>query len=267
MEQTAQVTSDDADLELPPLQLREPGGGPKPEEVESPTLPLPPPRDRDELESFLRAVAFTPTGQRDVIRGTIADFEDRAGAARLLHEALFELPVGDNARHLVILSVLGELAHDSSVEPLEAFVWLTDDQVHATPAVRSGPAASEWHPGGLLQARAAEMLVSLTRARHLDGIRRILQDHPLVDVRISTIDAYAFAFDDTADAQEELRGMVREEDRWAVGLPRRWSGGDTNEFDAAMDRHAAELGIEVEVPEGIGRADDEATTTGPKHVQ
>jgi hypothetical protein len=260
------VTSDEPDLELPPLQLRERGGALKPEEVESPTLPLPPPRDRDELDRFLRAVAFTPTGQRDLILQTIADFDDRAGVARLLHEALFELPVADNARHLMILSVVGALAHDSSVQPLEAFVWLPDDQLHGGPVDGPGQAASEWHPGGLLQARAAETLLSVTRARYLDGIRRILNDHPLVDVRISTIDAYAFAYDDAAAVLEELRGMVREEDRWAVGLPRRWSGGETEEFDAAMERHAAELGIEVEPPDGGDRPDDEATTTGPKHV-
>ena len=258
------MTSDEPDLELPPLQLREPGGALKPEEVESPTLPLPPPRDRDELDRFLRAVAFTPTGQRDLILQTIADFDDRAEVARLLHEALFELPVADNARHLMILSVVGALGHESSVQPLEAFVWLPDDRLFGGPIDGPG-AASEWHPGGLLQARAAEMLVSVTRARYLDGIRRILNDHPLVDVRISTVDAYAFTFDDAAGVLEELRGMVREEDRWAVGLPRRWSGGDTEEFDAAMERHAAEFGIEVQAPDG-GRPDDEATTTGSKHV-
>lgn len=244
-----------AGLEAPSLQLREPGERLKPEEVESPTLPLPPPRDRRELDRLLSAVANTPTGQRDLIRETIADFNDRATVADLLHQALFELPVTDTGRHLMILSVTGELGHESSVEPLERFVWLGDREVHAHAADSAEGQDSVWWPGGALQARAAEMLVWVTAGRYVEGLRRILAEHPLVDVRVATVDAFAFAADDSSDSLEQLRGMVNLDDRWALGLPRRWSGADTAVFDEVVERHEGEGGGQVELPERSGRGE------------
>ncbi|MET3921623.1 hypothetical protein [Arthrobacter sp. UYEF20] len=262
------MTADDAaGLHLPPLQLREPGLELKPEEVESPTLPLPPPRDREELDRFLNAVAFTPTGQRGLIKETIAGFDGRSSVADLLHQALFELPVQDTVRHLMILAVIGELGHESSRGPLERFVWLDDGEVHGPAADVSGEDKSVWYPGGVLQARAAEMLVFVTAGRDVEGVRRILREHQLVDVRVATIDAFAYAGNDAPETLDELRRMVREDDRWAVGLPRRWSGGEAAAFDEAMERHDAEFGARVELPGSTGDSHGEASDLGAKDVR
>ncbi len=81
-----------------------------PAPVESPTLPLPPPRDRAELDRLLHAVASTPSGERHLIIDTVAAFSEPGVVAQLLHEDLLDLPCRDGGRHLMLLlAVIGQL--------------------------------------------------------------------------------------------------------------------------------------------------------------
>lgn len=205
-------------------------------EVMSPTLPLPPPRDVQTLNQFVDWVASIPRGQTDAVRAAIRDLEDRPMVARLLHEALFALPCTDLGRHLLLLSIIGELAERSSLEALDRFVWLTDEEVWGD-ALRRDHGPCDFAPLGTLQARAAEMLLWMAGTGGEEQVRRILHDHPSITVRIAAIDAYLFAQHDAADAMAFLRRQVRDEDQWAIGLPRRAAGFDTDGFD----RRTAEL--------------------------
>ncbi|MBT2509427.1 hypothetical protein J7I98_26815 [Streptomyces sp. ISL-98] len=243
-------------LDVPELRFRSPDDpAPPGEEIESPTLPLPPPRDRDELELLVRAVATTPTGERRLIIATIAEFGDRERVAALLHEALFELPVRDFGRHLMLLSLTGELRELSSVEPLERFLWLDDGELLATPVTGPGCVFSA---AGALQARAAEMFVWVLQGAGSHAIRRILTDHPTQQVRMATLDACAYAADDDPGELDRLRALAREEDQWAVSLPRRAADPDTGGFDAeafdrAVERQQAEFGSVVDLPGHLDR--------------
>ena len=239
---------------VPHLILREPRYGPKPgEPVESPTLPLPPPRDRDELERLLWAVATTPTADRGLVVETIAAFDDRSRVADLFHAALFELPTADISRTGLLLSLIGELRHESSGDLLEQFVWLTDDAV--LPAVEPSDDGSDggscmFPYGGMLQARAAEMLVWITGAERAD---RILAEHPVGPVRVATIDAVSYAVGDDEAELARLREVVRDEDRWAVGAPRRTDGADPQEFAARVTRHLEYLDSRPAPPTPLDR--------------
>lgn len=241
--------------EVPAFRIRAPGDEPRlGSEVESPTLPLPPPRDAAELERLLDAVASTPSGERQQIVDTLAAFTDGGAVADLLHDALFELPASDLGRHLMLLAVIGELRHESSIPVLERFVWLSDEAVlradsHSGPASESSEVSSEFLTGGALQARAAEMLIWVTRGDFPEGIRRILGEHPALNVRVATIDACAYAADDDPQVLRSLRELVRGEDQWAVGLPRRTAGVDPDEFDALVERHQAEFASAPELPQ------------------
>lgn len=257
--------SHEAPIDVPDQQFRElrPGG-----EVESPTLPLPPPRDRDELEHFIRAVAMTPAAERGLVVDTIAGLEERDSIAELLHDALFELPVTDIGRHGVILSIIGELEHASSAEVLERFVWLDDGQVFPAETHHGKPlpgSACHFESSGLLQARAAEMLVWVTRsASPLDAARRVAQEHPHSQVRLASVDACAYVASDAAQVLEYLREIVQQDDLWMVGLPRRAKDQngrfDVAEFDAAVERHMREFSTEPELPDpddGVARPQPE----------
>ena len=239
---------------VPRLVIREPGRGPKPgEPVESPTLPLPPPRDRDELDRLLWAVATTSTAERGLVIETIAAFDDRSRVADLFHATLFELPTADVSRTGLLLSLIGELRHESSGDPLEQFVWLSDDAV--LPAVEptdDGPDGEScmFPYGGMLQARAAEMLVWITGPGRAD---RILAEHPSGPVRVATIDAVSYAVGDDEAELARLREVVRDEDRWAVGAPRRTDGVDPQEFTARVARHLEYLDSQPGLPTRVDR--------------
>ena len=243
--------------------MRAPGDESRPgSEVESPTLPLPPPRDRSELDRLVRAVAFAPSGDRQLIVDTIAEFTGRNAVAELLHEALLDLPTADVGRHLMLLSLIGELRHESSIAVLERFVWLRDEDVelpdsHHDLGSGSGGTACHFLPGGALQARAAEMLIWVTRGDYQEGLRRILAEHPDLQVRVATIDACAYVAADDPQTLRNLQELVRDEDRWAVGLPRRTAAVDPAEFDAQVARHRAEFGSDPELPERLERDSQE----------
>ena len=236
----------------PPAQRwRDPGG-----QAESPTLPLPPPRDRDELERFILAVATTPAGDRQLIIDTIRDLDQREAVAELLHEALFTLPVTDVGRHATLLSVIGELADPSSTEVLERFVWLRDEEVYAPDSHEgeAGHSANCMFPDGAgLQARSAEMLVWVTQRNGLSGpVTKILREHPDELVRLSAIDAAAYVADDRPDQLDRLRELVSTEDQWMVGLPRRAANRDgmldVDAFDAEVEQQQRRIGSAPALP-------------------
>ena len=242
----------------PRFRSRPPGQGDPGGAAESPTLPLPPPRDRIELDRLLHAVASTPSGERQLIIDTVAAFPEPGVVAQLLHEDLLDLPCRDLGRHLMLLAVIGQLRHASSVAVLERFVWLRDSQIaprdshhggggtdHRTSDTRSD---SRFWLDGALQARAAEMLVWVDQGRRRDVVDRILREHPQGQVRLATVDALAYSLADDPAALESLRERVREEDRWAVGLPRRTADMDVEAFDAAVQRHQDRYGAGVQLP-------------------
>lgn len=239
-------------MELPPLPAPPERLG---NEVMSPTLPLPPPKDRESLGRFVELIASVPRDRTDELREAIRSIKDAAGIAALIHQSLFSLPCEDIGRHLLLLSILGELADPSSVDALDRFVWLSDSDVY-------GPAASrplggcDFGPAGMLQSRAAEMLVWVARGRHDERIFRILGEHPAITVRVAAIDAFLFQQGDSADAIALLEERVQADDRWAVGLPRRGPDVDMEAFDRRADAHEAEHGEPPPPPEKHERTSD-----------
>jgi hypothetical protein len=250
----------------PEFRMRVRGDPLKPGEIyESPTLPLPPPRDQAELDELLHAIASTPSGDRQLVIDTVDGFTDRERVASLLHDSLLTLPVRDDGRHLMILSVIGQLSHETSLDPLERFVWLANDEVHegggsADLPFADGGAACHFRPDWALQARAAEMFVWVGRGALSSGVIRILGSHPGSPVRVATIDALAFAADDDVAVLERLTEQVQPDDRWAVGIPRRTSDGDPEAFDARVMERMAAIG-EAAVP-----ADPEEAERGDRDV-
>ncbi len=244
----------------PRFRSRQPGQGDPGGAVESPTLPLPPPRDRTELDRLLHAVASTPSGERQLIIDTVAAFPEPGVVAQLLHEDLLDLPCRDLGRHLMLLAVVGQLRHESSVEVLERFVWLRDSQIVPRDSHHDGGGGGTSHRShdtrsdsrfwldGALQARAAEMLVWVDQGRRRDLVDRILHEHPQGQVRLATVDALAYSLADDPTALESLRERVREEDRWAVGIPRRTADMDAEAFDAAVERRQERYGAGVQLP-------------------
>lgn len=211
----------------PPRRLSVRRGSRLGDEVQSPTLPLPPPKSREELDDVLAAIAGTPSDRRDSVIEWIAGLADRATVAELLHRELLDLPTADASRTGLILSVIGELAHPSSAEALERFAWLDDSEVlrgqEHPDDDRGYPDRSSVFAEGMLQSRAAEMLVWVSGARIPSSATRILAEHPNAAVRLATLDAVAFSADDDPAILERLRELAREEDRALVGMPRRTS--------------------------------------------
>ena len=151
----------------------------------------------------------------------------------------------------MILAVLGQLGHESSTDILERFVWLTDREVFGDrwgdDLERLDPAeACHFRPDGALQARAAEMLVWVTRGGDISGAARILASHPAVAVRVATIDALSYGAADEAEALGRVTGLVLPGDRWAIGLPRRTADGDPETFDARVFAHLETIGSSAE---------------------
>ncbi|MCU1644828.1 MAG: hypothetical protein JWN03_5103 [Nocardia sp.] len=262
------MSSSDGPLsDIPEQRFREAGGATRHGgDVDSPTLPLPPPQNRDELERLILAVALTPSSDRQLIVDTVAAFQGREQVADLLNTALLEVPVHDVGRQGIVMSLIGELRHGSSVEPLERFVWLDEAQVNPPDTHQdSSGSACVFEPLGALQARAAEMLVWVTKGSYMQGIQLILNEHPSTQVRVATIDACAFAAGDDPATLDTLRGIVQVGDRWAVGLPRRAANRngefDVAEFDAAVTRQLSEFGTDPDLPD----VDDGSATSGSEH--
>ncbi|MBC7760881.1 MAG: HEAT repeat domain-containing protein [Candidatus Saccharibacteria bacterium] len=198
--------------------------------LEGPTLPLPPPKSVEDLDRMLLAIATTPSENRRVVIDYLDGLEDKEAVAELLHRELFDLPSSDTSRTGLLLSVIGQLAVPSSVDVLEKFVWMEDDQLYQPESHPHEHPDDHHHDeegadgsmfaGSPLQARAAEMLVWVGPERAWERTREILANHPSVAVRVATIDALSYSANDHPEALERLRTTVTSSDRWAVGMPR-----------------------------------------------
>ncbi|WP_157556917.1 hypothetical protein, partial [Nocardia acidivorans] len=127
--------------------------------------------------------------------------------AELAHSALLELPIHSVDRHVKVLSLIGELRQRDSVPVLDRFVWLEIARL-LPPEVRegeSGGSAERVEPFVGLQARAAQLLVWVSRGTHLDRVRRILYEHPERAVRLAAIDACVSASGDDSRLLGALR--------------------------------------------------------------
>lgn len=207
--------------------------------AQSPTLPLPPPRSRGELDGFLETLSTVAVQDVEAIRAMFAGFSDRQVLAAVFHEALNDRPCGDIGRFMLLLSVVGELADPSSLEPLHDLVW-TEDADLLAPESYSGEGRAEssdcmFSAAGMIQARSAEMFAWIAAGREDDRLLRIVAEHTAVVTRLATADAYLFAHADAAEALERVLTVARAEDRNGIGVPRFVRGSDSGAFDRAME--------------------------------
>lgn len=197
--------------------------------------PPAPATDRKTLDQLLEWVAVTPDDGLDDMRTVLDHIQPPDDLVNLLSDAVFELPVRDVGWHLLILSVIGQLQAPSSIEVLEKFLWLSDADVLG-PESATSRGACDFAAGGMLQARAAEMLIWVAAPEQDDWLRRILADHPSSLVRIATIDSWLYGHGDDGEAIEQIRQMSRDEDGWAVGLPRYTEDLDPDEFERQVNQ-------------------------------
>jgi hypothetical protein len=209
-----------------------------PPRYSGPNPPRPPVRlTRDSIEEFLGWVAAVPVSDRELIQRQVAEVAADDAIVEALLKHLFHLPVQDFGRHLMLLSVLGEMRHPHCVEPLKRFVNLPGHAVIPPPPPEQSsglPGTSHLDYGAALQARAVEMLAYSRHPDALEAVLKAASDHGSRAVRLAAIDAYAFNHDDHLEAVERVRRIARPEEAKFVGLPRRSRDADPAAFDARV---------------------------------
>jgi hypothetical protein len=233
-------------------------------EILSPTLRLPPPRSDEELHRFLEKVAATGVGDLELIRTTIASFDDREIVAAICHRALAARPCGDVGRFMMVLSVVGELRHDSSLDPLEAVTWAADAELlgnlPATGENADAESACEFPALGMIQSRAAEMFTWVAAGRFDDRVLRIVASHPSAATRLAAADAFLFHHQDDLRALDRVLTVARPADRDGIGVPRLWTGVDPVVF--AERFAAASAGTDaVPLPTRVGKDGEKGSTS------
>ncbi len=205
---------------------------------ESPTLPLPPPKEltAETIDEFVQWVAAVPKSDTQRIREAVARARGNDAVHLALIGRLFSLPVVDFGVHQLLLSILGELRRPDSAEHLIRFVNLPGNRVIPLPPRQQG--------GGLctsyldycagLQARAVEMLAYLGTSPAHEAVLHAASAHPSRVVRLAALDAYLFNHQDSREAAEQARAAARPDEAMLVGLPRRTNDSDPAEFEARV---------------------------------
>jgi hypothetical protein len=167
--------------------------------------------------------------------------------AAVLNDQLFRLPCTDASRHLLLVSTVGELRHPSSIDALERFTWSSDEELFDKAPRENGTCS--FSNSGLLQSRAAEMLVWVARGQRDDSVMRVIREHPYRSVRAAAIDAYLFQNGDSPAAMELLRLQVQPDDLPLVGLPRFGADTDPETFERLTAAYDAAHPAEIRIPD------------------
>jgi hypothetical protein len=188
------------------------------------------------IEEFVRWVAAVPVSEAQLIRDQIAVAKGDGPVFAALVGHLFQLPVPDFGRHLLLLSVLGELRDPKSVEPLLRFINLPPDSLFGQTPTRQGqgPATSYLDYSAALQARAAEMLAFIRTPAALDKVLVVASEHKSRTVRLAALDGFIFNHDDSPEALDKARTAARPGEAKFVGLARRERDFNPREFDSKV---------------------------------
>lgn len=203
--------------------------------VNVPNPPTPVPLTAATVDEFLVWVQRVPLSQTALIRNQIALAASDDVVVDELAKRLFEIPIQNVGRHLMILSVLGETRNPRAVAPLVRFIWLDRPLVEEPAQVLgAGTHTSRFNYNGGLRARAVEMLAYIGTNDAFNGTRDVVSKHPGAEVRIAAIDAYLFNHNDSEDAKAELLRLARPDEAKLIGSPRRTRDMDVKEFDARV---------------------------------
>ena len=190
----------------------------------------------DTIEEFVRWVAAVPVSDVQLVRDQIAVSRGDESVVAALVGHLFQLPVPDFGRHLLLLSILGELRDPKSVEPLLRFINLPPTSLFGqTPGSQGqGPATSYLDYSSALQARAAEMLAFIRTPEALDKVLAVASEHSSRAVRLAALDGFIFNQDDSPEAIDKARTAARPDEAIFVGLARRERDFNPREFDSKV---------------------------------
>ena len=170
----------------------------------------------------------------DTIRERIAAAQGDSTVVDCLLEELWKLPVGDEARHYLLLSTIGELRDGRAATELVRFIWQRDERISSVDHEVADGCGFGPNTAELLKARAVEMLAYLGTSEAVEETLRVAADHPAPAVRAAAIDAHLFNHDDAPEEMERVRGRVRSDDAPLVGLPRFTRDRNPREFDRAI---------------------------------
>jgi len=207
-------------------------------------IPAPSPVDLnvDSIDDFVGWVAATPVGDAQLIRDQVALAAKNEEVLDALIQHLFHFPIVDFGRHLLLLSIIGEVRNSRAIEALLRFIRLPgatfgllgSDAGKEARASRRPRDASLLDGSSALQARAVEMLAYLNTPHALEETLKIASNHTSRAVRVAAMDAYLFNHQDSADATARLQEAIQGEDRKFIGLARRFRGMDVSQFDASV---------------------------------
>jgi hypothetical protein len=190
----------------------------------------------EKIEDFVRWVAAVPVAEAQIVRDQIAVAHGDELITEALVARLFQLPVPDFGRHLLLLSILGELRDPKSVEPLLRFINLPPNSLFAETPGRQGqgPATSYLDYSAALQARAAEMLAFIRTPEALDKVLMVASGHNSPAVRLAALDGFIFNHDDSPEAIDKARAAARPDEAKFVGLARRERDFNPGDFDSKV---------------------------------
>ncbi|HZD67979.1 MAG TPA: hypothetical protein VFA45_03365 [Actinomycetes bacterium] len=200
-----------------------------------------PPLDGDNLDAFIDWAAAVPVAATDAIRERVAAAREDSAVLEGLLKRLWDLPAIDVSRHMVLLSIIGELRNPSVVSPLNRFVWFEDQMTLSRPPGEHRWCTFEENGTAILKARATEMIAWHATDEADEAVLGIMVEHPDRAVRAAAVDAYMFNHDDSEEAMERLHQVLAPNDRLLVGLPRLTRDIDPEEFEQRVlgfyDRH------------------------------
>jgi hypothetical protein len=149
---------------------------------------------------------------------------------------LFQLPVTDFGRHLLLISIIGELCHPKAVEPLIKFINTKGE--HIVPSHRNNSddkiKTSFLDYSAALQARAVEMLAFIKTAESLTAVLHFVSNHSSLAVRLAAMDAFVYNHNDNIESIEKVRQVARADEVKMVGLTRFECNCDIKDFNTKL---------------------------------
>lgn len=186
---------------------------------------------QETTKEFIQWASGSSLEEREIVREAIGKASKEEVVLSSLFQEYEKVKTDDIGYSLVVISIIGELQNQAALPGLEEIIF--EEVPEAEKEFHSGLTKADLVE--ILASKAVEAAAYLKTETSDSLVLRVVKEHGSKAVRSSAIDAYLYNHDDTEEAKNALKNIVRQEDEILLDRVRFTRNSTKAEFDKGLN--------------------------------